>query len=186
MATTKLIRPVVKRPVGATPTTMTKKPTTPAKPTLDAWLAGDGTYHDQVTDTNLALKNALDDVNRQKADYQNTYQNDMRQLGWNGTQWNMADALTQSGRAFGQQAQDFAARGMLQSSGYGDNFTNLTRQLNDQVTNADTARQKYNTDLDAYGVTQNADALSAITQAKRAAIARYGAKYVTSANGALQ
>jgi hypothetical protein len=155
-------------------------------PTDNDWLAGDSTYQDTVSSLNRNLSDTLTDVQAQKKTYDTTYNDDLRQLGYvPGGGWNTADPLTQSGKAFSGQSNDFAARGMLQSSGYGDALTNTTRQFNNQLSDATTARDTYDKGQDAYAATQQAQTNDAITQAKRAAIARKSAQYAVAASGVL-
>lgn len=63
-------------------------------------------------------------------------------MGWD---WN--DVLTASGRAFKNTNEDFANRGMLQSSGYADALQLLERSLNDQKVGMDTARGDFMGDI---------------------------------------
>lgn len=168
----------------------TAKKTTAAKPktpTLADWLGSDDTYLDTQTSVNKSLQDTLDDITQQKSRYDTTYNNDLRNLGYDAAtgQFNTLDPLTQSGRTYGNLAADFASRGMLASSGYGEAVTNTGRQLSTQLTNAATGRQNYVDDLDKYGATQSSDANDALRQAKREAIARFSAKYATNSTKAL-
>lgn len=154
-------------------------------PTDEEWLAGDSAYADQVASTQRSLADTLADSQKQRRDYDTSYNDDLRQLGWNGQGWNTADPLTQSGKAFSGQTNDFAARGMLQSTGYGDAITNTTRQFNQQVSDAAQARTQYDSGLDSLDAANQAQTQDSITQAKRAAIARKSAQYAVAASGVL-
>lgn len=154
-------------------------------PSLADWLSSDPTY--LATQAGLAKSQTMNDADRQKeiTDYGNTYRTDLSRLGYQNGVWNHTDPLTTSGKAFGDQNADFASRGMLQSSGFADQQNLLGRNLNQQVSTAATARQKYDSDIAAQGSADHQANNESLIQAKLEAIARRSAKYATSASGAL-
>lgn len=158
----------------------------PGIPTDDQWLAGDGDYQSQLTNANQDLKDTLTDTEGQRQHYNTTYNDDLRRLGYvQGGGWNTADPNTQSGKAFSNQANDFASRGMLQSSGYGTALSNTTRQFDQQVTDATTAQRSYSSGLDSLNAAKRSETQATIAQMKQAAIGRKAAQYANQANGAL-
>lgn len=183
-------KPVASKPVSSKPVTATPKPGTPAKPGVPAgpivpsdtdWLNQDQGY--LLTRAGLAksLANSQADINHQRQDYDTQYQSDLRSLGYQGGHWNQNDMNTQSGAAFQNQQNDFAARGMLRSSGFANNMTNLTRTLNDQLGNAEQARTTFRNTLSAQSGALQDENNDRLTQAKIAALDRKKQKYVSQA-----
>ena len=117
--------------------------------TEEDYLAGDAQYQAQLAALMNALNSSTSDFEAQKSRYNTSYQDSLRGLGWTpGMQddpstpdineaapgmWNREDTNTASGRAYQNQTNDFASRGLLQSSLYGTAQDNLFRSLNDQL-----------------------------------------------------
>src|SRR5690606_33619111 len=132
-------------------------PAAPAIPTEANYLAGDATYQATLAALKKQLQNFTTDINTQRSNRKLDYDKSLKDLGYvapdpnargAGPGWNWEDTLTASGRANQNQLNDFAARGMLQSSGYADSFQDLTRSLMDQYTGIDQSNTQFNTDLD--------------------------------------
>ena len=161
-------------------------PAAPAIPTEANYLAGDATYQATLAALKKQLQNFTTDINTQRSNRKLDYDKSLKDLGYvapdpnargAGPSWNWEDTLTASGRANQNQLNDFAARGMLQSSGYADSFQDLTRSLMDQYTGIDQSNTQFNTDLDRQ-LTRAKDENTSASQAARAqAIMRRAAQY---------
>ena len=121
-----------------------------AAPTEEDYLAGDSGYQTQLSALQGALQRFLADGDFQRKTYQTDYDRSLRDLGYDEGQksWNWNDKLTASGRGYQNQLDDFASRGMLQSQGYADAFSELQRMLGQQYDAVSGARTNFLTDLD--------------------------------------
>lgn len=154
-----------------------------AAPNEEDYLAGDSSYQTQIA----ALKGALDrytaDSTLQRTNYTTDYGKSLRDLGYteglNGQpgQWNWDDVLTASGRAYQNQLNDFASRGMLQSQGYADANEGLQRQLGQQYDQMLTNKTNFMTDLDRQLANYQAENTSSQQAARAESIARRAAQY---------
>lgn len=134
----------------------------PAPPMSEAdWLAGDQSYIRQMAALKAALDNFIADQGAQTTRYNTDFNEGIKQLGWmgrpqaegdsgwesEGGTWNETDQNTASGRAFTNQLNDFASRGILQSSLFGTARNDLQRSLNDQLGSVVTGRRNFLDDL---------------------------------------
>lgn len=95
----------------------------------------------------------------------------------NGGSWNFNDQNTASGKAYQNQLNDFASRGLLQSSLYGQANNDLIRSLTDQLSGLETSKSNFMTNLaQQLSAYQNQNTASQ-QQAKADALARYAAQY---------
>ncbi len=102
-----------------------------------------------------ALQAALGLFNETQANegtrFGETYNKNLSDLGWRGdvNDWdygqllNQGEKATESGRAFQSLANDFAARGMLQSGAYQGARSILQNQLNDKRTAVETGKTNF-------------------------------------------
>lgn len=121
------------------------------------WLVGDKVYQAQLLALKEALENYEADNTSQRSKYETQYGDAMKNLGWgvpdntatvgidesNPNDWNWQDQTTAAGRANTSQMNDFASRGLLQSSLFAAARSNLLRSLLDQKTSMDTSRQNF-------------------------------------------
>lgn len=129
-----------------------------------------------------ALKRALtryqeDDTlarERQGIDYKNA----LRNLGWNsGTNsWDVEDKSQGYGQATNAGRQNFAARGMLQGSGWSDALGNINRDFGQTKTDIGLANQQYLDDADRALARYQVDNEEARLASLNAAIERLKAK----------
>ncbi len=162
-------------------------PAAPAMPTEADYLAGDSTYQATLAALKKQLQNFTSDIGSQRSNRALDYNKSLKDLGYiapdpnarsaGGPSWNWNDTLTASGRANQNQLNDFAARGMLQSSGYADSFQDLTRSLMDQYTGIDQANTQFNTDHDRQLARAKDENTSASQAARAEAIMRRAAQY---------
>ena len=125
------------------------------------WLAGDQSYIRQMAALKAALDNFTADQGAQTSRYNTDFNEGVKSLGWKGRpaaegdakwdsvggQWDETDNNTASGRAFTNQLNDFAGRGVLQSSLFGTARNDLQRSLNDQLNSVVTGRGNFLDDL---------------------------------------
>lgn len=149
------------------------------------FLAGDSNYQAQLAALLKALSDQQADSTAQQSKYNVDYGSALQNLGWspddpatadvNEGAWNFGDQNTAAGRAFQNQQNDFAGRGLLQSSLYGTANDNLTRSLNDQLGGINTAKQNFFDDLTRQGSAFAGENTLAQQQAKAEALARRAA-----------
>jgi hypothetical protein len=136
-----------------------------------------------------ALDRALKDYESQYTtdvgNYDRDYNEGLRNLGWRDQDpgepqtmgWDWNDILSSSGRAYQNQTNDFANRGMLQSQGYLDAQRLLERSLNDQRGAMETGRTDFMGDMGRRKAEfTNQDTL-ARQQARAESAARRAAEY---------
>lgn len=142
----------------------------------------DSAYTAQMAALQKALENQQADITAQQGKYNVDYGDSLKNLGWiqddpttpdvNEGAWNFKDTATAAGRGFQNQQNDFAGRGLLQSSLYGEANDNLTRSLNDQLGGINTGKQNFMDDLTRQQNAFTADNGLSMQQAKAEAIAR--------------
>lgn len=169
-----------------------------------AWLEGDDIYQTALAGGQSTLDSAnarlgyFDDGKWKAGSEQRAYDTDfnrnLQSLGWitgdewnpdtymdnRGVQgagsWNKDDKLTSYGSSFSNQLDDFAARGMLDSSAYMQALNNLNRGFGDQLGDLVSGRSGFITDLQG----QSKDANNAFNdmkaQARNEALQRMAAE----------
>lgn len=152
-------------------------PPAPAAPSDDDYLKGDASYIAQQAALVRALSDYLADDTAQRTKYNTDYSDTMKNLGFQGGQWNLDDLNTASGRSNQNQVNDFAGRGLLQSSLYGQANENLMRSLNDQRTGIDTAKTSFLGDRDRSLAAQKNQNTLDQQSARAEALARKAALY---------
>lgn len=144
-------------------------------------LMGDSQYQLQLQALTRALGDQSADNTAQQTRYNTDYSGAVKNLGYTQDDpttpqdegaWNFQDQNTASGRAFQNQQNDFAGRGMLQSSAYGTANDNLTRSLNDQLTSTNTAKDSFLADLARQQGAFTTDNTNQTQQAKIEALTR--------------
>lgn len=156
----------------------------PPKISDEDWLkqGGDSIYAEQLA----ALKKAMEDYQTeqgvQRGRYNTDFEEGSRRLGWKDRdgfegkedpgQWDFEDTNFAAGRGFKGQRDDFAARGLLQSSDYGDARTMLERNLNDQRASMLTDRSRFTDDLAAQLAAFQAENTNAQGSARQEALLR--------------
>lgn len=148
-------------------------------PSEEDYLAGDGSYQSQFAALKGALERYLADSDLQRTNYNTDYTSSLRDLGYDEGQktWNWNDQLTASGKAYQNQLNDFASRGMLQSQGYADAATDLERMFNQQYQQTATNKTNFMTGLDRETANYKGENTAAQQAARAEAIARRAAQY---------
>lgn len=141
----------------------------------------DSAYTAQMAALTKALENSQADLTAQQGQYDVNYGDSVKNLGYiqddpatpqNEGMWNFTDTNNAAGRGFQNQQNDFAGRGMLQSSLYGTAQDNLTRSLSDQLGGMNTAKQNFRNDIASQGAAFGNQNMLSQGQAKAEAIAR--------------
>lgn len=163
----------------------------PAPPMSEAdWLAGDQSYIRQMAALKAALDNFIADQGAQTTRYNTDFNEGIKQLGWmgrpqaegdsgwdsEGGTWNETDQNTASGRAFTNQLNDFASRGILQSSLFGTARNDLQRSLNDQLGSVVTGRRNFLDDLTRQRTSYTQENENSGRSAREEALARMAAQ----------
>lgn len=141
------------------------------------YLSGDSAYQAQVAALARALQDFQSDDTAKRSQYTTDFGTTLKNLGYDeGTKhWATDDTNTSAGRAYQNQSNDYAGRGLLQSSLYGSAVDNLMRSLNDQYTGINTAKTNFLSDQDrALSSYKNQNTLDS-QQARAEALARRAA-----------
>lgn len=163
----------------------------PAAPQISEadWLAGDAAYNRQIAALQAALQNFLADQGASTTRYNTDFNEGVKQLGWKGRpaaegdqkwesvggNWDETDNNTASGRAFTNQLNDFAGRGLLQSSLFGTARNDLQRSLNDQLNSVVTGRTNFLDDLVRQRTSYQQENENSSRSAREEALARMAA-----------
>jgi hypothetical protein len=117
--------------------------------------ASDDTYMATIAALDRAQKDFEAQYDADLSTYTLDYGNALKNLGYTegtgkegtGGKWALDDVGTASGRSYQNNLNDFAARGMLQSSGAFDSETQLLESLLDQYLATRRSKDKYTGDL---------------------------------------
>lgn len=154
----------------------------------------DSTYLAQIAALNKALSDYQADQTNQTNQYDTDFNKSVKQLGWEGApdvsganayddttgQWDQTDQNTSSGRAFSNQLNDYASRGLLQSSLFGTAQNDLQSSLADQLKSVVTGRQSFLDNLQSQLAAQQDQNTQSQASAKADAIARIAAGLTSS------
>lgn len=153
-------------PYSAAPLAAAAAPVAPTAP-ISISPEQDPTYLQQIAALKAALANYNTDYTNNVNQYNGTYGDALKNLGWSAAgkgavdnpatpdineslgQWNFHDQNSAAGRGFTNQQNDFAGRGLLQSSYYAQALNDLQRSLNDQRGQLDTSKTNYLTKLNS-------------------------------------
>lgn len=171
--------------------------------TDEDYLASDAMFQAQKNALQTALDAYLSDSAAQRQTYETNYGDSLRKLGFTGDRgtldkakwdpndqrfevndapvqgfgWNETDNLTASGRGFENALNDFASRGMLQSSAYGRARNDLMRNLNEQLASTAGARQTAMSEFDRNEAAKKTEKQTSEAQAAQETLARIKAAY---------
>lgn len=150
-----------------------------AAPSEEDYLSGDSGFQTQQSALQAALQRFLADSDFQRTNYNADYGRSLKDLGYDEGQksWNWNDKLTASGRGYQNQLDDFGNRGMLQSSGYADAFSELQRMLNQQYEGVSNAKNTWMTDMDNQTANFKAENTANSQAARAEALARRAASF---------
>jgi len=161
----------------------------PPMPTEEEFLAGDATYKDQLAALIAALDNYGTEQTRQRGNYDTDFINALDTLGFRDSDrsadtaddrvWQNNDLNTSFGRGTQSIQNDFAGRGMLQSTGFARAQDDLMRSLMDQVASMDTGRQRFTDDLGAQRSAFEAQNKVGQQDARNSALQRRALQYMS-------
>lgn len=155
----------------------------PAAPTEKDWLAGDKTYAATMASLSRQLKDYMSNLDAQLSSRKLDYNEAVKDLGYTpgldgaAGAWNYEDNLTASGRAYQAMLNDYAARGMIQGSGFADAQNDLTRTLNDQYQGMNRANTQYIEDSERQRTQAKSENEEALNAARAESILRRAMKY---------
>lgn len=104
-----------------------------------------------------------------------------KQAAQHGTFFNQIDPLTSSGKAYTDQSNDYAARGMMQSSGYLTDHANLGQSFTNQLHNAQLSRNNYLGDLNSQAQAYVGQTSDSLNQARIQALTNYNNSQASNA-----
>lgn len=147
------------------------------------YLAGESGYQAQLAALMRALSDYTADDTAQRTRYTTDYSEATKNLGWrdpdgDGAQpgnWDLEDLNTASGRGYQNQVNDFASRGMLQSSLYSEANDNFMRSMNEQLGSMNKAKTDFLSDRDRQLNSFKGENTLSQQQARAEAIARRAA-----------
>lgn len=171
--------------------------------TDEDYLGADAMFQAQKNALQTALDAYLADSAAQRQTYNTNYGESLRKLGFTGDKgaldkakwdatdqrfeidnapvegfgWNETDNLTASGRGFENALNDFASRGMLQSSAYGRARNDLMRNLNEQLASTAGAKQTAMGEFDRNEAAKKQEKQMSEAQAAQETLARVKAAY---------
>jgi len=190
---------------NAPPPTWNGAPPADTAPAMsdEDYLASDSMFQAQKNALQTALDAYLSDSAAQRQTYNTNYGDSLRKLGFTGDKgvldtakwdptdqrfevndapvqgfgWNETDNLTASGRGFENALNDFASRGMLQSSAYGRARNDLMRNLNEQLASTAGAKQTAMGEFDRNEAAKKQEKQMSEAQAAQETLARVKAAY---------
>ncbi len=146
----------------------------------DALIKPDQIYNNEVTAYTNALNSLIADLDLEKGESERTYTKNLTDLGWLGegqgfNGWDVNNLNTAFGNSYTNNENDFAARGMYDSSARAESLARLLDDFSDQRTGLATSQDANLKDISnrrAAGETTQKDS---IAMARQNALARYAA-----------
>lgn len=148
------------------------------KPPKEAdWLKSDPGHIRESADLQAEYARFLAELDASEKNYDTDFNTSMRNLGFAGGAWNEADRTSQYGQTMRNQMEDFAGRGLRDSTFFldarGDAQTNFDRQLADRQSQ----RQRTVDDFSNQRTTAEEQLQAALERARLDALARYAAQF---------
>lgn len=166
---------------GGAPAGIAATPTVPDVniPTEANWLTGDTIFGGEQAALQSALKQMYADLDLQKSNYGTDFSQNMGDLGWDdkSKSWDKKDRLTSYGSSYNNQLEDFASRGMFDSSAYAQSLGDLNRGFDDQRSSMITGRDTFNKGNDLQRSGAGDQTKAAVDQARIESIMRRAAQY---------
>jgi len=142
------------------------------------YLKGDATYVAQSGALEQELKNLIAELGLQRTNYNTDFNSALSNLGWD-TKTNSFDPrnlLGAYGASYSNQENDFAGRGMLDSSAYAQALENLGTSFNKQKGDLETARGNFLRELETRETGAKNTHTQDLQRARADAIARRAAR----------
>lgn len=147
-----------------------------AKSGEPGFLKRDTTYLSELAALNAQKGAYASGVQSQKASARASYLAALQGLGWDNGQWSKNDRTTAYGAAYNSTLGDNAARGMLQSTAFDQNLTDMLAGFNRKRGELATQQQSALTGLDADLAIYDSEIQQKRNQAKVSALARRAAQ----------
>lgn len=190
---------------AATPAAATAAAVDPtaAAPQFNSWLGQDATYTSQLGALQKALSDYNASENSQESQYDQNTSQSLKDLGFtlgsgqttadlakaqNGNvgslgSWDLNNQDTASGRGYQNQLNDFASRGMLQSTGYAQKLSDFMNSLGEQASNLGLSQQNYDNGIKQAEQSYQTNNSAQQNQAAADALARYAAQFGATPSG---
>lgn len=150
-------------------------PETPSIPTEQDFLAGDSTFLSQEAALKAALENYMAQMGQQRSQYGTDYTAKVDQLGFDLA--NPANARGMFKRSIGDQENDFASRGLLQSGLFGNARDELTSDFQSRANDMLRAKTQFETGLNTDFTNFQAEQGLTKDRARADALARRAAQF---------
>lgn len=143
-----------------------------------AYLNSDATYMAQEGSLKQELENLIAELALQRKNYGAEHGNTLRNLGWSQelNAFDPNNALGAYGMAFGNLQDDFASRGMLDSSAFAEGLGNLNTSFNNQLSDINNAKTRFEGELTTREQGARQSHTQDLNRARADAIARRAAK----------
>lgn len=169
------------------------EPPPPPQLSEDEWRAQDSTFLGEQSALDLQLKQALAGLAESRTGYNKDFGSSLRNLGFGwqdanndglpddaeikGGAWNKNDMQGAYGQAYNNTTNDFASRGLMDSSLFADAMTEQDRGFTRQFDDMQGARQQYLKSLLGEETSAKDTQAQALAQARASASARRAAEY---------
>ena len=150
-------------------------PPMPAIPTEEDFLGGDTTFLSQQAALKAALENYMSQMGQQKSQYGTDYAAKVDQLGFDLNDPSNPKGLFK--RSIGDQENDFASRGLLQSGLFGNARDELTSDFQTRANDMLRARTQFETGLDTDLTNFKSEQGLTLDRARADALARRAAQF---------
>lgn len=169
---------------GIAPTSAPVEPPTPKKwedlseKEQTDYLAGDATYSAQEAALQTELENLMAELAMQRTNYETDYNSALTNLGWNTEteSFDPNNMLGAYGMSFNNQQNDFAGRGMLDSTAYANALTDLGTSFDRQRGDLSNAQSNFMRELDTRQEGAERTNVQDLQRARADAIARRAAR----------
>ena len=167
-------------PTGQMSTTMVQPaavapPAMPSIPTEDDFLGGDTTYLSQQAALKAALENYMSQMDQQKSQYGTDYTAKVDQLGYDLNDPSNARGMFK--RSIGDQENDFASRGLLQSGLFGNARDELNSDFQSRANDMLRAKTQFETGLGTDLTNFQSEQGLTLDRARADALARRAAQF---------
>jgi len=169
-------------------------PAEPPKPPSDEdWWKSDADYQVEEASLKSSLENALAELATKRSNFDQDFVTTLKNLGWdwNGDdqgsldnvatgRWDAANQLGAYGRGFTNLNDDFASRGLMDSSFFRDAVQNYNTDYNNQFGNLTSQRNSFldqNGEKTGAGAAANTEYQNALARARQSSLARRDLKF---------
>lgn len=154
----------------------------------DDWWNQDASFQTESGGLKSVLDNALSDLARKRSNYDTDFSSTLKNLGWDwegdtigdlgsvgAGKWDPTNQLGAYGQGNQNLTNDYASRGLMDSSFFGDALTNYNTDFNNQFANLNQGRAQFQTeygDNTGQGASANSEYQNALQRARQSSLAR--------------